>query len=207
MARTVGKKLTNGTVKMPDIDIDFADRTTALNKLKHTIAAINDNGTFKKHNTGVYCTSIPYNPITRLSTIDYKEAEDRGYFKIDFLNVSVYDGVQDRTHLLQLMETEPLWDLLLEDDFVNNLFHVNGHGTILRQMAPKSIEQLAAVLAMIRPAKRYLIGKDWTTVMTEIWTKPENEEYYFKKAHAVAYAHVIVVQMNLICENLSSPAN
>jgi hypothetical protein len=194
-------------VKMPDIDIDFADRSKALEKFRHVVAAIEDNGTFKKHNTGIYCTSIPYNPITKLSTIDYKEAENRGYFKIDFLNVSVYDGVRDRKHLLKLMETEPLWDLLLEDDFANNLFHVNGHGPILRQSKPKSIEQLAAVLAMIRPAKRYLIGKDWTTVMSEIWTKPENDEYYFKKAHAIAYAHVIVVQMNLICENLSSPAN
>jgi DNA polymerase III alpha subunit len=192
---------------MPDIDIDFADRTKALEVFKHVTATINDNGTFKKHNTGVYCTSVPYNPITGLSTIDYKEAENRGYFKIDFLNVNVYEGVRDRAHLLQLMGTEPLWDLLLEDDFVNNLFHVNGHGNILRQMVPKSIEELAAVLAMIRPAKRYLIGKDWTTVMTEIWTKPENDEYYFKKAHAIAYAHVIVIQMNLICEKLSSPAN
>ena len=188
---------------MPDIDIDFANRTLALDKFKHVVAAIEDNSTFKKHNTGIYCTSIPYNPLTGLSTIDYKQAEDRGYFKIDFLNVGVYEGVKDRKHLLELMETEPLWDLLLQDDFVNLLFHVNGHGSILRQMEPKSIEELAAVLAMIRPAKRYLIGKDWTTVMTEVWTKPENDDYYFKKAHAVAYAHVIVVQMNLICEGVS----
>ena len=192
---------------MPDIDIDFADRTNALEHFKHITAAIEDNGTFKKHNTGVYCTSIPYNPLTGLSTIDYKQAEDRGYFKIDFLNVGVYEGVRDKPHLKQLMETEPLWDLLLQDDFVNLLFHVNGHGSILRQMAPKSIEELAAVLAMIRPAKRYLIGKEWTTVMTEIWTKPENDEYYFKKAHAVAYAAAIVVQMNLICENLTDLSN
>ena len=137
----------------------------------------------------------------------YKTAEERGYFKIDFLNVSVYEGVKDRKHLLQLMETEPLWDLLLQDDFSNLLFHVNGHGHILRQMKPTSIPQLAAVLAMIRPAKRYLIGKDWTTVMTEVWTKPENDEYYFKKAHAVAYAAAIVVQMNLICENLTNLPN
>jgi DNA polymerase III alpha subunit len=188
---------------MPDIDIDFANRTQALEKFKHVTAAIEEDSNFKKHNTGVYCTSIPYNPITGLSTIDYKTAEDRGYFKIDFLNVSVYEGVKNRAHLLQLMETEPLWDLLLQDDFVNLLFHVNGHGSIMRQMVPKSIEELAAVLAMIRPAKRYLIGKDWTTVMTEVWTKPVNDEYYFKKAHAIAYAHVIVVQMNLICENIS----
>jgi DNA polymerase III alpha subunit len=192
---------------MPDIDIDFADRTQALEKFKHVVAAIEDNGTFKKHNTGVYCTSVPHNPITNLSTIDYKQAEDRGYFKIDFLNVSVYSGVRDTAHLKQLMETEPLWDLLQEDDFVNKLFHVNGHGSILRQMKPTTIEQLASVLAMIRPAKRHLIGKNWMEVMEEVWTKPTNDEYYFKKAHAVAYAHVVVVQMNLICEQLSSLAD
>lgn len=189
---------------MPDIDIDFADRSKALDVFNHVTASIGDNSTFKKHNTGVYCTPVPHNPFTGLSTIDYKQAEDRGYFKIDFLNVSVYDGVRDRAHLKQLMETEPLWDLLQQDDFSNLLFHVNGHGSILREMKPESIEQLAAVLAIIRPAKRYLIGKDWNTVMSEVWTKPENDEYYFKKAHAIAYAHVIVVQMNLICEGIST---
>jgi DNA polymerase III alpha subunit len=188
---------------MPDIDIDFANRTVALEKLKHVTAAIEDNGTFKKHNTGVYCTSVPYNPLTGLSTIDYKQAEARGYFKIDFLNVGVYEGVKDRKHLLGLMETEPLWDLLEQDDFSNLLFHVNGHGSVLREMKPKTIEQLAAVLAMIRPAKRYLIGQDWKKVLDEVWVKPVGDEYYFKKAHAIAYAHVIVVQMNLICEGIS----
>jgi DNA polymerase III alpha subunit len=192
---------------MPDIDIDFADRTKALALFDHVTAAIEDNGTYKKHNTGVYCTSIPYNPITGLSTIDYKQAEDRGYFKIDFLNVGVYEGVKNKEHLKKLLETEPLWDLLLEDEFTQNLFHVNGHGSILRQSKPKSIEELAAVLAMIRPAKRYLIGKEWSMVMTEIWKRPENDEYYFKKAHAVAYAAAIVVQMNLICEKLTNLAD
>jgi len=64
------------------------------------------------------------------------------------------------------------------------------------------VEQLAAVLAVIRPAKRYLIGKDWSEIEAEVWQKPDGDEYYFKKAHAIAYAHVIVVQMNLICESL-----
>jgi len=189
---------------MPDIDIDFADRTKALALFSHVTASIEDNGAFKKHNTGIYCTSIPYNPLTGLSTIDYKQAEDRGYFKIDFLNVGVYEGVQDKAHLKHLMETEPLWDLLQQDDFSNLLFHVNGHGAILREMKPKTIEQLAAVLAMIRPAKRYLIGQDWNKVLDEVWVKPVGDEYYFKKAHAVAYAVAIVVQMNLICENLTN---
>jgi hypothetical protein len=101
------------------------------------------------------------------------------------------------------MNQEPLWDLLLQDDFVNLLFHLNGHGDIIRKTLPTSVEQLSAVLAMIRPAKRYLIGKDWTTIMTEVWTKPETGDYYFKKSHATAYAVAIVVQMNLICEQIS----
>ena len=189
---------------MPDIDIDFYDRTKALGVIKHITASIREeNGTFKKHNTGVYCTSVPYNPVTNLATIDYKQADSRGYVKLDFLNVSIYKDVKDDAHLDQLMKTEPLWDLLLQDEFVNLLFHLNGHGEVLRKTCPTSVEQLAAVLAMIRPAKRYLIGKDWNTITKDIWVPPATGEYYFKKAHAVAYAMVIVVQMNLICEQLS----
>jgi DNA polymerase III alpha subunit len=188
---------------MPDIDIDFADRSKALAKLEHVVAAIADNGTFKKHNTGVYCTSIPHNPVTGISTIDYKEAEARGYFKIDFLNVGIYEGVRDEAHLTHLMNTDPLWDLLLQDDFTDLLFHVNGHGNLLKLMKPTSIEELAMCLALIRPAKRHLVGKSWSEIGLEIWTKPDNGDYYFKKAHAVAYAQVVVVQMNLICEGMS----
>ena len=188
---------------MPDIDIDFLDRDQALKLFKHTVASRNDNGKLVKHNTGVYLHEVPVDAVTNLCAVPYDQAEERGYFKIDFLNVGIYKGVRDEDHLKQLMETEPLWDLLLQDEFNNLLFHVNGHGSILREMQPISIEQLAAVLAMIRPAKRYLIGKDWTTVMTEVWTKPENGDYYFKKSHATAYAVAIVVQMNLICEGIS----
>ena len=185
---------------MPDIDIDFADRTKVLEIIKH-VPAIMAEG--KKHNTGVYCHQIPVNPLTGMSSIEYDEAEERGYFKIDFLNVGMYSGIKDEEHLTHLMNQEPIWDLLLQDDFTNLLFHVNGHGAILRQMKPTSIMQLAAVLAMIRPAKRYLIGKDWNEVNLEVWAKPVGDEYFFKKAHAVAYAHAIVVQMNLICEQIS----
>ena len=188
---------------MPDIDLDFPDRKKALDVIKHIPAAISDNGTFKKHNTGVYCHSIPYNPLTDTASIDYKQAENRRYFKIDFLNVGIYKDIRDEAQLTRLLNTEPLWDLLEQDDFVNLLFHVNGHGAILRKMKPTSIEELAAVLAIIRPAKRYLIGQEWSVVRNEVWQKPASDEYYFKKAHAVAYAAAIVVQMNLICEGIS----
>lgn len=186
-----------------DIDIDFFDRNKILNIIEHIPASIIENNIVKKHNTGVYCHSIPKDPIKGYASIDYKQAEKRGYFKIDFLNVSIYKDVRDEEHLTQLTETEPLWELLEQDDFSNLLFHLNGHGAILRQMKPRNISQLAAVLALIRPAKRHLIGLDWPQVFMDVWKKPENDEYYFKKSHATAYALAIVVHMNLICENLS----
>ena len=192
---------------MPDIDIDFADRTKILDIIKHVPATILDKGVSKKHNTGVYSSSIPVNPLTGTASLDYREAEERGYFKIDFLNVSIYKDVRNEEHLSYLLQQEPLWDLLEQDDFTNLLFHVNGHGQILRKMKPKSIEELAMVLAIIRPAKRYLIGKDWTTIMNEVWIKPDNNEYYFKKSHSLAYAHVIVIHMNLLCETLFNTSN
>lgn len=188
---------------MPDIDIDFADRTKALALFKHVTASRADDGRLVKHNTGVYFHEVAVDAVSGLAAIPYQEAEEQGCFKIDFLNVSIYDGVRDENHLVQLMNQEPLWDLLLDDNFSSLLFHVNGHGGILRTMKPTSVEQLAMILAMIRPAKRHLIGKTWTEVEQEVWEKPSNNEYFFKKSHAVAYAMAIVVQMNLICEQVS----
>jgi DNA polymerase III alpha subunit len=186
-----------------DIDIDFVDRQRALDVLKHVKSSRIEDGKSVAHNTGVYFQPIPYDPVSNLATVDYKTAEQRGYFKIDFLNAGVYKGIESEQHLDRLMTIEPLWDLLEQEDFVNLLFHVSGHGAVLKSMKPTSVEQLAAVLAVIRPAKRHLIGKSWSEVFDDVWKKPDNGEYYFKKAHAVAYAMAIVVQMNLICEQLS----
>lgn len=188
---------------MPDIDIDFADREKALSLFRHVRARREEDGKILKHNTGVYMHEVPFDPERNLCAMEYQTAEENGMFKLDFLNVSLYDGVRNEQHLERLMNSEPLWQLLEEDDFTDLLFHVNGHGRILRQMKPTSIEQLAAVLAMIRPAKRHLVGQPWDGVLKEVWTKPDNNEYFFKKSHATAYAVAVVVQMNLICEQMA----
>lgn len=184
---------------MPDIDIDFPDRNTILSKLQHRVARL-DSG--KKHNTGIYVTEIPSNPVDNLATIDYKTAEERGYFKLDFLNVSIYKDVADEAHLIRLMNQEPLWELLEHQEFADQVFHLSGHSALLKKLKPQSIEQLAATLAIIRPAKRYLADSGWHKILEEVWKKPEGDEYYFKKAHAVSYAVACVVHMNLLIERL-----
>lgn len=187
-----------------DIDIDFVNRDRALECFKHIKASRIDEDRLTKHNTGVYLHPVPINAPTNLCAIPYDQAEEQGYFKIDFLNVGIYNGIRDESHLIELMEHEPLWDLLEQDEFSDMLFHVNGHGKILRATKPKSIEQLAAVLAMIRPAKKHLVGQSWDKILKEVWVSPSTGEYYFKKSHATAYAIAVVVQMNLICEQISS---
>ena len=186
---------------MPDIDIDFADRNIILNKIQHRVAKL-DSG--KKHNTGVYATEIPHNPVDNLSTIEHKTAEERGYFKLDFLNVSIYKDVTNEAHLQELIERKPLWQLLEHKDFVDKVFHLSGHDTLLKQLKPTSIEQLAATLAIIRPAKRHLADKSWEEILKEVWVKPTDGAYYFKKAHAFSYAMAVMVHMNLICEQVKS---
>ena len=189
---------------MTDIDIDFVDRNKVLEIIKHVPASIDGN---KKHNTGVYVQPIPVNPLTGLATIDYKTAEDRGYFKIDFLNVSAYQGVRNEDHLVQLLNTEPLWDLLHEKEVCDQLFHVNGYHTLLNALTPKTIEELAMVLAMIRPGKKHLIpicqDQGFQAIKDDIWVKPINDSYTFKKSHGHSYAALIIVQLNLICEKIS----
>jgi len=185
---------------LPDIDIDFPNRDLILSQLKHRVAKLS---TGKKHNTGIYATEIPHNPIDNLATVEHKAAEERGYFKLDFLNVSIYKDVRDNDHLTELMEREPLWELLEHEDFSEKVFHLNGHSSLLKVLKPSSVLELAATLAIIRPAKRHLANESWETIMKEVWIKPE-EGYYFKKAHAVSYAMACVVHVNLLCEQLTT---
>ena len=186
---------------MPDIDIDFANRNDVLEKIQHRVARMNSE---KKHNSGVYVTECPHNPVDNISTLDYKTAEERGYFKLDFLNVSIYKDVKDEAHLQELMEREPIWQLLEHKDFVDKVFHLSGHDSLLKQLKPTSVQQLAATLAIIRPAKRHLANESWEKILSEVWVKPTNGEYYFKKAHAISYAMACVVHMNLLCEQINS---
>ena len=190
-----------------DVDIDFQNRQEILDIIKHIPAAIKDKDTLKKHNTGVYCHEIPFNPLTGTASFDYKEAEARGYFKIDFLNVSAYKGVKDEAHLIELINTEPIWELLYEKDVCDKLFHINGHHTLVSELKPKSILELAMVLALIRPGKKHLILKckeeGFDSIKDEIWKKTDSE-FSFKKSHSISYSIVIVVQLNLLCEQLNN---
>jgi hypothetical protein len=185
-----------------DIDIDVADRDQALAVVNNTPASIIRDGKITKHNTGVYFTDIPQDPFTGQASLDYQAAEELGYIKVDVLNVGLYQQIDSEQHLQQLMHQEPAWDRLYDPDFCSKLIHISAHYDTLIRMpeAVNSISRLAMFLAVIRPAKRHLIGLSWREVAETIWERPVDDGYYFKKSHSVGYAHLVVVHMNLLSQ-------
>lgn len=185
-----------------DIDIDFADREQILRHIRYVPAAIINGEESSRHNTGIYVTDIPQNPFTGTASIDYRTAEQRGYVKLDFLNVGLYSQVQSEQHLQELMNREPKWSRLYDPEFCSQLTHIGNHySTLIRMPEPiDTIERLAMFLAVIRPAKRHLIGETWSVVAETVWQKPVADEYYFKKSHSIAYSTLVVVHMNLLVD-------
>lgn len=182
-----------------DIDIDIGDRDKLLSLIKYTPASIRKNE-IKKHNTGIYVTDVPTDPVNKISALDYTVAENRGYVKLDILNVHVYNLVRDEKHLIELMR-EPDWSKLNNSKFVEQLIHLGNHYNSLRKMPEpvNSIPRLAMFLAVIRPSKKHLIGLPWAEVAKTVWDK-DSTGYSFKRSHSCAYAMLVIVHMNLLCE-------
>jgi hypothetical protein len=179
-----------------DIDIDFANRDDALKLIQHTPAR-QSNG--KKHNSGVYITEIPRDPIAGCASIDYEEAEQRGYFKIDFLNMSVYQLIRDPAHYEQMLNATPPWSRLWTDGpWASQLVHVGNYTDLLRVMKPDSIPRMAAFISIIRPGKAHLQTRPWAEVFASVWDGDDSQGYTFKKSHAVSYAALVALHMNLL---------
>lgn len=184
-----------------DIDIDVKSRNELLPKLRHIHASMLEGGRLKKHPVGIYGQNIPVCPITGISSLPYEIAEEFGYVKIDILNNHVYDLIRDEEHLNELLNKEPNWSLLEDENFASKLVHIHKHTKLLKKFKPKNIDELAAFLALIRPAKSHLRRLEKSEIMKRIWDKNDvSEGYLFKKSHAYAYAFLIAIQMNILCE-------
>jgi hypothetical protein len=147
----------------------------------------------------VYVTDIPYDPVNQCAAIDYESAEARGYFKIDFLNMSVYQLIQSPEHYEQMLAQEPTWSRLWTDTaWAQQLVHVGNYTDLLRQMQPDSIARMAAFISVIRPGKAHLQGQPWDQVFKHVWDGDTSQGYTFKKSHALSYAALVALHMNLL---------
>lgn len=182
-----------------DVDLDFADRDSVLKLIQHIPARQVVDSKVRKHNSGVYVTDIPVDTINNCASIDYETAENRGYFKIDFLNMGVYQLVHSPEHYEQMLAATPPWQRLWTDPaWTKQLAHVGNYTDLLKEMKPDSIPRMAAFISIIRPGKAHLQRKPWTEVFASVWDGDDSRGYTFKKAHALSYAALVALHMNLI---------
>lgn len=184
-----------------DIDIDLRpDFPTAKVFPLWPLASQVVNGVLKKHPCGIHPQTVPVDPITNLAAIPYKDAATLGYFKIDLLHNSVYNYFSSKAEVDALLEVDPPWSLLKSASVVKQLFQLSKHFDLVKQNQPKSVEDLADTIALIRPGKRQFAEKYLThkEEVRRLLYDTSNEEYSFKKGHAIAYSLVIVLQLHLI---------
>jgi DNA polymerase III alpha subunit len=152
-----------------------------------------------KHPVGVHFQNIPVDDISQLSAIPYNQISDYGYYKIDMLHLSVLDMFDNKQQIKAILKKKPNWDLLSIKENVQKLFQLSKHCDLVKILKPRSIMDIADCIALIRPGKmdllaKYMKDKESTRIL--LYSKTSSSDY--KKSHAVAYAHIVVLQLHLI---------
>ena len=182
-----------------DIDIDLADREQVLKLIQYIPARQLVQNQVRKHNSGIHPTDIPYDPVNYCAAIDYETAQDRGYFKIDLLNMSVYQLIKDQLHYDLMLKQMPNWSRLWNDsEWAAQLVHIGKYTGLLSTMRPDTIPRMAAFISVIRPGKAHLQNQPWPKIFESVWDGDDSKGYVFKKSHAISYAQLVVLHMNLI---------
>ncbi len=183
-----------------DVDIDFPTNFDPLNYFDDAIrASMIKNGELIKHPAGAYFQTMPIDPKTGLAAIPHKEAHEFGFFKIDFLHLSVLDWFSDKNQIRTLLKKEPDWTLLEDEDHVTKLFQIHKHFDLVEKVQPSSVIELADIIALIRPGKRRMLDaylRDPKGSRKDLYNVVNKGDY--KKSHAIAYALTIVLQLHLI---------
>lgn len=186
-----------------DIDIDTSTNFDFQKLFLEAVpASMIKNDQLVKHPTGAYFQTIPKDKITNLASIPYQKAEELGFIKVDFLHLSLLNYFENKQEIRILLKKEPDWVLLENILVVSKLFQIHKHFNIVQQVKPKSIQELADVISLIRPNKRELLPaylKNRKLIRDNLlYKKIENDKSSFKKGHAIVYSMNIVLQMHLI---------
>lgn len=183
-----------------DIDIDTRSKFDPINVFEQTIPAsmVTPTG-MTKHPVGVYFQRVNQSPFN-LACVPYKIAPAFGMFKVDFLHLSLLDHFSSKDEVRQLASTDPDWRLLEDEGVVSSLFQLHGHFDVVDHIKPRSVQELADCIALIRPGKRQLVQRyhdNPTATRQELYKLPLPKGC-FKKAHAIAYALNVIIQLHLI---------
>ncbi len=182
-----------------DIDIDLANRDQLLQLIQVTPARQVNHDQVRRHNSGVYPTDIPWDPVNQCASVDYETAERLGYFKIDLLNMTVYQLIKDQEHYDYMLAQTPPWSRLWTDpEWASQLVHIGNYTELLKTMRPDSIPRMAAFISILRPGKAHLQNQPWDQVFASVWDGDDSRGFVFKQSHAISYAALVALHMNLL---------
>lgn len=190
-----------------DIDVSTKFKSKALFP-KAPRASRVENGELEEHLVGLYFQKVPVDPVTGLTAIPYKDAEDHGIFKIDMLPsvlLSGFTAIENKQQIRDLTKIPPDWTLLEDPSIVEKLYQISRHVELITKVKPKSVSELADCLALIRPEKRHLVNKYVANrkdpeLLKELYIK--NGKGAYRKSHAIPYAMLIVIELHLIKEGM-----
>ena len=193
-----------GFSNLPDVDIDVSERSHALAGILSTgvPASMTIDGELKKHPTGIFVQNIPTCPISGLAAFpsgkkSFDIAEELGYIKLDILPNGALLGIETPDHMDELNKKidQIDWDWFQDEMIVCHLHHLGNYFEVVSAYEPNCVQHIAMLIAMIRPAKKHLIGEQWDVIEREIWVRGDNDDYFFKKSHAFGFAQLILVQL------------
>jgi len=196
-------------MSLPDIDLDFKDRAEVVALFPNAIRASllnTDETRFIKHETGMYFQNIPFDPETKLATFPYKVAEDLGYMKIDFLSNKVYEDLTAE-EIEAYLEMDTDWSWFRDERFFTNvpetptLVHLGSYYDLVLKYPPESLVDIAMLIALIRPAKKHLVGKRKADILPVVWEKSD-KGYAFKKSHSFGYGLMVSLHAKIISREL-----
>jgi hypothetical protein len=114
--------------------------------------------------------------------------------------MNVYSLIHSPEHYEHMLSQPVPWHRLSEPEFCEKIVHVGAHySTLIKMPNPvDSIVRMAAFISIIRPGKAHLIGKSWGEIFSQVWDGDISRGYTFKKSHAMGYAQLVALHMNLI---------
>lgn len=188
-------------VRLFDIDLDVVD---AHKVQEYGVRAMLYNETLAKvmpHPSGIYLEDVPVDEATGLCAFDYEYGNETGFAKLDILSNSAYKIFKDKKDLIKHVNMKPDWEKFLDPKYHTQLPHIANYGEIIGLVKPQSIEEVADITALIRPAKIkylnvYLQSKH--RARRNLYKRPADGGMYFKRAHAISYAVMIVAVFNKI---------
>lgn len=189
-----------------DVDVDvspsFKRFLEGHSKEYHIVRASVYNDDKKRmvpHPSGYYFDSDVFvDSLTGNASFDYEDGEEF-FQKIDILNNSIYQNFSSKKEMMEVLNMETDWDLLLDESFVYKLPHIGTHFSLIEQLRPRDVHDLADVLALMRPGKLHLVEsyvRQKKSTRRQLYTRPVNGKHYFKKSHSYAYAMSIILMMN-----------